>query len=97
MAQAPKKSVKKNIITIKTTCTNINTKNSYKYHESLPKNKKLYTWFQDQLPPPSPSAKPKKFTTKPIKKLPVRNQKGTPPPTTPAQGDPELHLPTDDL
>ena len=97
MAQAPKKPVKKNIITIKPTCTNTSTKNNYIYHESLPKNKKPYIWSQDHLPPLSPPAKPKKFTTKPIKKLPVCNQKATPPPMTPAQGDPELHLPTDDL
>ena len=74
---------KKDIITYRPLLEPAPTSN-YIYRETLPKNKRPFDWAQDGLTSP---LKPKKFTMKPIKKLPVHRQKPTSSPTTPVQKD----------
>ena len=72
--ESPSKTAE-NIIKVRPTSSTT----AYIRHETLPKNKKQFDWPVSKST--SPSAKPKTFTTKPIKTLSMRRKCTTSPPT----------------
>ena len=74
----------------------------YIHRQTLPKNKRTFPWAYQPVTVPSPPAKIKKFTAKPIKTLPVCHPRISTPSTSAVTvalpvRTPTKHSPTEDL